>query len=100
MEQDDHQDVYRVAYDSAQSELNEIVVSFEQLRVRKESVENLVAVLQPMVDAETKGTSMNQPSGESSGGNQDAKNSSADPFQRRIDNVLGIGSAGKYNQRN
>jgi hypothetical protein len=102
MKQDDHKDVYRVAFDSAQNELNEIVASFEQLRARKESVEKLVAVLKPIVDAEMQGSGANQPfdqASEPAAASDDANNSTADPFQRRIDHVLGIANAGKYSQR-
>lgn len=43
------QEVYRVAYDEAYSELNEIIARFEQLRLRKDRVEKLVEALKPLV---------------------------------------------------
>lgn len=48
-------DPYRVAYESALSEVTEIAAKFEQLRVRKSQLENLVAALRPVVAAEAGG---------------------------------------------
>lgn len=45
------QDVYRVAYDEAHSELLFISKKFEELRRRKESLESVVAALGPMLGA-------------------------------------------------
>ena len=45
------QDVYRVAYDEAISELSDIINQYEQLRQRKERVEKAVDVLKPLVGA-------------------------------------------------
>lgn len=46
------QDVYRVAFDQANAELNEILSKFEQLRARKERIEKVVDVLKPLVGSE------------------------------------------------
>ena len=43
------QDVYRVAYEEANAELIEIRSRFEQLRSRKEHLEGVIAVLEPML---------------------------------------------------
>src|ERR1700757_4643255 len=43
------QDVYRVAYEEANAELIEIRSRFEQLRPRKEHLEGVIAVLEPML---------------------------------------------------
>jgi len=45
-------DPYRVAYEAARAEVNEIAARFEQLRVRKGQLETLVAALQPVFAAE------------------------------------------------
>ena len=44
--------VYRVAFESAKTELGEISATFEQLRLRKERIEKLVSVLKPLVGVE------------------------------------------------
>ncbi len=44
--------VYRVAFESAKTELGEISATFEQLRLRKERIEKLVTVLKPLVGVE------------------------------------------------
>ncbi len=41
---------YRVAFNEANSELNEIVGLFEKLRLRKERVESVVEALKPLVN--------------------------------------------------
>ena len=50
------QDVFRVAYDEAQSELLDITVQFEQLKARKARLEGAIAALAPMCGAETSKT--------------------------------------------
>ncbi|MDE3187562.1 MAG: hypothetical protein KGM96_08590 [Acidobacteriota bacterium] len=54
------QDVYRVAYDEAISELSDIINKYEQLRQRKERVEKAVEVLKPLVGAYARASSVNQ----------------------------------------
>lgn len=46
------QDVFRVAYDEAQSELLDITVQFEQLKARKSRLEIAIAALAPICGAE------------------------------------------------
>jgi hypothetical protein len=94
-------EIYRVAFEAANSELNEISAEFERLRIRKEHIEKLVQVLQPLIGEE--GTAPQQGEGagstsqtEGAGqaaveGRGGAEPVQADPFQRRIDHVLGIG---------
>jgi hypothetical protein len=42
-------EVYRVAFDEASAELNEILVKFEQLRTRKDRLEKVVEALKPLL---------------------------------------------------
>jgi hypothetical protein len=95
-------EVYRVAFESAKSELMEISAEFEKLRLRKEHMEKLVAVLTPLLGEELAAVpgsqedsivrpaeSAGEPSSAPHGGPEGLV---ADPFQRRIDHVLGIGA--------
>ncbi len=94
-------EIYRVAFDAAKSELAEISAEFERLRIRKEHIEKLVLVLQPLIaDGEVGSASgpvattapQAETAGEAAAGVQSGQEvSTADPFQRRIDHVLGIG---------
>jgi len=96
-----HEEIYRLAFDTASSELSEISAEVERLRSRKEHIEQLVAVLKPLVveveraagpvSVEASEQEQTDPVGASveAGGGQEAF--VADPFQRRIDHVLGIG---------
>ena len=45
-------EAYRVAFDSANSELNDILAAFEDLRARKERIEKVVMALKPLLGAE------------------------------------------------
>jgi len=49
-----NKEIYRFAFDEANSELAQIVGEFEQLRLRKERVEKVVEALKPLagVDAQ------------------------------------------------
>jgi hypothetical protein len=95
-------EVYRVAFESAKSELIEISAEFEKLRLRKEQMEKLVAVLAPLLGeglAAHQGSqeeSTSQPAESaveaSSEPNDGPEKLIGDPFQRRIDHVLGIGA--------
>jgi len=100
-----HGEIYRVAFDAAQAELAEITAEFEKLRVRKGHVEQLILVLKPILGeveepapaghneepvrtaeemlpaAEPVKEEVAQPLGVG-----------ADPFQRRVEHVLGIGA--------
>jgi hypothetical protein len=95
-------EVYRVAFESAKSELIEISAEFEKLRLRKELMEKLVTVLMPLIGEEAAANQDSQEestqrkseaaieiSGQPHGGPEGLV---ADPFQRRIDHVLGIGA--------
>jgi hypothetical protein len=99
-----HEEIYRVAYDAAQAELAEITAEFERLRVRKEQVEQLILALKPIVgeressEPEPKREEAGQRSSEetvaieASEENAQPLGVGADPFQRRVDHVLGIGA--------
>jgi hypothetical protein len=104
-------DVYRTAFDSANSELNDILGAFEELRARKERIEKVVMALKPLLGAEEAAASSNSSDSSADSGSQgedvptyqyQATNgsSSSDPFQRRIDSVLGHGAASsrKFNR--
>jgi hypothetical protein len=95
-------EVYRVAFESAKSELIEISAEFDKLRLRKELMEKLVTVLMPLIGEEL---AVNQESQEdptpqktevaaeiSNEPHSGPEGLVADPFQRRIDHVLGIGA--------
>ena len=94
-------EIYRVAFETANSDLNAINAEFERLRARKEQVEKLVAVLLVLFGEEHNTASASH-AASSEGAQTDAANASdasaepqpvpSDPFQRRIDHVLGIGA--------
>lgn len=101
MKQEVHEDAYRAAFDFANSELREILENFDQLRARKESIEKLVAALRPIVEVEESTDTKLQAavqdpvpnSTESSlDSTEEPDGPMSDPFQRRIDHVLGIGA--------
>jgi hypothetical protein len=52
MSQDVHADSYRAAFNAANADLDEILKRFEWLRLRKERLENVVAVLGPFLSQE------------------------------------------------
>lgn len=96
-----HVEIYRVAFDAANAELTDISAEFERLRIRKEHIEKLVQVLQPLI-AEDEETAARNPVARSTQNAETATETPveahpgseafvADPFQRRIDHVLGIG---------
>jgi hypothetical protein len=93
-------EIYRVAFESAKSEVSEISAEFDKLRTRKDQIEKLVAVLKPLV-GETESAADQGPQedsaqpqvGEASGeARGEPQAVMSDPFQRRIDHVLGIGA--------
>jgi hypothetical protein len=47
-----NKEVYRFAFDEANTELSQIVGEFEQLRQRKERVEKVVEALKPLAGAD------------------------------------------------
>lgn len=94
-----HEEVYRVAFEAAQAELAEITAEFERLRVRKEHVEHLVLVLKPILGevegpAPTPATDAESPEHPNEASEESAQplGVGADPFQRRVEHVLGIGA--------
>jgi hypothetical protein len=102
MKPEGQQEIYRVAYETASSELEEIAAALEQLRIRKDHIEKLVEVLGPLVDLEEKAAPSN-PQSEANASEEPAATAAQfkpgeagergpDPFQRRIDHVLGIGA--------
>lgn len=103
MTSEKHLEIYRVAFESANTELAEIAAEVEKLRIRKEQIERLITVLKPLLEedvtAAPEGVMQNRASELSEGGTEKpvAENAQpepvgADPFQRRIDHVLGIGA--------
>ena len=101
MKPEGHIEIYRVAFDAANSELTEISAEFERLRIRKEHIEKLIQVLQPLLaegeqtaeHGSVAGSSLHaETAGEAAvDAHGSAETVPADPFQRRIDHVLGIG---------
>jgi hypothetical protein len=101
-------DPYRIAFDSANSELNEILGAFEDLKARKERIEKVVMALKPLLGAEEAAAAgISTPSDSSldpAAQSEDVPtyqyqatngSSSSDPFQRRIDSVLGHGTGSR-----
>ena len=103
MKQEEQAEVYRVAFETAHFELKEIAASLERLRLRKDHIEKLIEILGPLVELEEKpktapaeaetGTS-EVPAGQSAQHKPETAPATqvADPFQRRIEHVLGIGA--------
>jgi hypothetical protein len=96
-----HEEIYRAALETATAELAQITTAVEELRVRKEHVEKLVSVLGPFIGVEPQASSTaaieSEPPSEpvaehASEANLQRETVPADPFQRRIDHVLGIGA--------
>lgn len=104
------QDVYRVAYDEAHSELLEISKRFEELRRRKETLESAVTALAPVLGVALTTTAA-QPAAEPvasapqeaqepvnysfnqvPAGSHESDNSITDPFQLRVRNALKFSS--------
>jgi len=112
-------EVYRVAFDSANLELKDIVGAFEELRARKERIEKVVLALKPLLGAEEAAaaaaamqsasdaaneatqSSDEMPTYQYQGTNGSSGNngSSPDPFARRLDNALGHGVGRKFNRQ-
>ena len=59
------QEVYRFAFDEANTELSQILGEFEQLRARKERIEKVVEALKPLAGIETAGGSPERKSSDS-----------------------------------
>ncbi|MBS1805417.1 MAG: hypothetical protein JST28_18805 [Acidobacteria bacterium] len=105
-------EVYRVAFDSANSELKDIVGAFEELRARKERIEKVVTALKPLLGAEeaAAAAAAMQTASEaadhasqsleevSSYQFQAASSSSGDPFASRLNSALGHGVSRKFSR--
>jgi hypothetical protein len=103
MKQETHQEIYRVAFESANSELMGISGEFERLRARMTQIEKVVAALKPLVLEEEKEPTERIPE-ETTSEPTEAKaeapaenegepaKMASDPFQRRVSHVLGIGA--------
>ena|ERR1700760_1357922 len=94
-------EIYRRALEHAITEAAEITASLEQLRVRKEHIERLVTVLGPFIGETPSVAAPSEilPQQEVEHSAQHAGEETiqretvpSDPFQRRIDHVLGIGA--------
>ena len=114
----DNGEVYRVAFDSANSELNDILIAFEDLRARKERIEKVVMALKPLLGAEeaaaaaaavqsaTEAAEQATQSSEdvptyqyqNTNGNGNG-NGSSDPFASRLNSALGHGVGRKFNRQ-
>jgi len=106
-------EVYRVAFDSANSELNEILGAFEDLRARKDRIEKVVMALKPLLGAEEAAAAAAAVQTASDAANEATQSSeevptyqyqgsngtSSDPFARRLDNALGHGVGRKFNRQ-
>ncbi len=114
------QEVYRVAFDEAKAELAELLGRFEQLRQRKDRIEKVVEALKPLMGAEGQGATQERtlapehvaavserpgsyapPEASQSAlepvpqAVQQGADESGDPFQRRVDNAIGLGSGAR-----
>lgn len=103
MKPEAHEEIYRVAYKSATSELIDISAEFDRLRARKDQVEKLILALKPLLGSEEQAATASaqeeeqaaeaEPSSEESGEQTEETTAfNADPFQRRVEHVLGIGA--------
>jgi hypothetical protein len=107
------QEVYRVAYDEAKSELGEILGKFEALRLRKDRIEKVVEALKPLLAADAQASAerpapvpdrqpsfaipepIHQVAETVSQPVQQGFDQSNDPFQRRVDSAIGSGSTSR-----
>jgi len=106
-------EVYRVAFDSANSELNDILGAFEDLRARKDRIEKVVMALKPLLGAEEAAAAAAAVKSASDAANeasaateevpayqyQSSNGSSSDPFARRLDSALGHGVGRKFSRQ-
>ena len=107
MNPEGHEEIYRVAYQSAAAELIDINTDFARLRARQDHVEKLIVALRPLVEEledEEQPEAANLPeeqeleqeevsaAEDATEENEPMPAFNADPFQRRIDHVLGIGA--------
>jgi hypothetical protein len=113
------QEVYRVAFDEAKAELSELLSRFEQLRQRKDRIEKVVEALKPLLAADGQGASPDRAAMERAAAMPERQQSYAvpepsqpapepvaqaaqqgaeesnDPFQRRVESAIGLGSGAR-----
>ena len=107
-------EVYRVAFDSANSELNDILGAYEELRARKDRIEKVVTALKPLLGAEEAAAAAAAVQIASDAANEaiqpqeepayqyqatNGNGASADPFARRLDSALGHGVGRKFSRQ-
>lgn len=105
-------EVYRVAFDSANSELKDIVGAFEDLRARKERIEKVVMALKPLLGAEEAAAAAAAMQTATEAADQasqsleevpayqyQSSNGSGDPFASRLNSALGHGVGRKFNRQ-
>ena len=111
-------EAYRVAFDSANLELNDILAAYEELRARKDRIEKVVMALKPLLGAEEAAAAAAAVQSASDAANEASQSaeevpayqyqatngngngaSSADPFARRLDSALGHGAGRKFNRQ-
>lgn len=106
-----HGEVYRVAFDSANNELNDILGAFEELRARKDRIEKVVLALKPLLGAEEAAAAAAAVQSASDAANEagqsseeptyqyQATNGSGDPFASRLNSALGHGVGRKFSRQ-
>jgi len=109
-----HGEVYRVAFDSANNELNDILGAFEELRARKDRIEKVVLALKPLLGAEEAAAATAAMQSASDAANEAAQasedvptyqyqgsngSSSSDPFASRLNSALGHGVGRKFSRQ-
>jgi hypothetical protein len=107
-------EVYRVAFSSANAELNDILGAFEELRARKDRIEKVVMALKPLLGAEEAAAATAAVQSASDAANEAAQaleevpafqfqaasnGASSDPFARRLDSALGHGVGRKLSRQ-
>jgi hypothetical protein len=112
-------EIYRIAFDSANTELNDILGAFEELRARKDRIEKVVTALKPLLGAEEAAAaaaavqSASDAANEASqsmeevptyqyqaaNGSSGSNGASSDPFARRLDSALGHGVGRKFSRQ-
>jgi hypothetical protein len=109
-----HGEVYRVAFDSANNELNDILGAFEELRARKDRIEKVVLALKPLLGAEEAAAAAAAVQHASDAANEAIQSteevptyqyqgsngsSSGDPFASRLNSALGHGVGRKFSRQ-
>jgi hypothetical protein len=109
-------EVYRVAFDSANQELNDIIGAFEELRARKDRIEKVVMALKPLLGAEEAAAAAAAVQSASDAANEALQSTeevptyqyqqtngnsaaSADPFASRLNSALGHGVGRRSNRQ-